>query len=632
MKRDTRFQILFFTALLGGSLLLSSVAEAKSVSWNHQENKLLEYYGTRNSGGVIGYGPAVDDANVTVSYGASMYNADTGTLLNDGDSLPVGSRVRFVPKAYQDSDIFWFGTGQSWDSPNGRWINGAAAPGVACVAQDYINDAEFDGSHSGPDARVYIPLSVNPPGTSISVAGSTAALTDLGGGVYRVDGSGTIRGTVTFNATNGAFYYRYYSLRDGTGCVYDNHALSFEYDTGEQDCAWLPYQPPYCDEWSYLTGCSPERPAGTYCSPRMARADYSLSVPQQNIVFTLNVPSNNNAPNAPTIDSSFNGAMYANTAYSFDFNASDPDGDNIAYGIDLDMNGTDDTGSPYGTPIPSGTTQRIDMGPWSAGTHTIQARTFDTKGGISGWAQHTFTVSTPPSPLSANLTINGSDGPLEVALGTPLNLSWSSVSAVSCTSWGSGWGTGNPVAPTGSASTSANASDTYILQCTDGINTATDFVQVNLTNSLKLCQSNCSSGILRGANGAAGSFTLAQGGTQTLVTCFNASSTCNDASGDVTESASWSEGGGNVISLSGVSPKTVSGDNAGGESVSATYSGQTATSNVTVTCLPTVSCANAPGQGNYCEGQTFTVDNGCGVSITCNGTKSCNYNWREVAP
>jgi membrane peptidoglycan carboxypeptidase len=41
---------------------------------------------------------------------------------------------------------------------------------------------------------------------------------------------------------------------------------------------------------------------------------------------------------------------------------------------------------------------------------------------------------------------------------------------------------------------------------------------------------------------------------------------------------------------------------------------------------------NFPGRENYCQNQTFTVNNGCGASITCNGTKTCNYNWKEVAP
>lgn len=86
------------------------------------------------------------------------------------------------------------------------------------------------------------------------------------------------------------------------------------------------------------------------------------------------------------------------------------------------------------------------------------------------------------------------------------------------------------------------------------------------------------------------------------------------------------------MSLSGTNPKTVSGDNAGTENISATYSGQTANMSVTVTCVPTVSCSNAPGRENYCQNENFNIDNGCGTMISCTGTKTCNYNWKEVAP
>ena len=152
------------------------------------------------------------------------------------------------------------------------------------------------------------------------------------------------------------------------------------------------------------------------------------------------------------------------------------------------------------------------------------------------------------------------------------------------------------------------------------------------TDTLKVCQNSCSSGALRGSTSSTGSFTLPRGGSQNLVTCFNTSLDCSDATGDVTGSTTWSEGGGNAISLSGTSPKLVTGDNRGTEGISADYSGQTANTSVTVTCIPTVSCNNAPVAGNYCQNESFSVDNGCGSIITCNGTKTCNYNWKEVAP
>lgn len=252
----------------------------------------------------------------------------------------------------------------------------------------------------------------------------------------------------------------------------------------------------------------------------------------------------------------------------------------------------------------------------------------------AGTAVDSVTVDSSAPSTIADLKINGSDGPLSVAQSTPLSITWTSANATSCTAYGSGWSAGGAV-PTASGAPvviSANASDTYIIQCTGPSGMATDSVQVILTNTLKVCQNSCSSGIQRGNISSTQSFTLAQGGTQNLVACFNPATGCTDASGNVTSSATWNETSANTVTLSGSSPRVVTGNQAGTEAISASYSGQTNNMDVTVTCVPTISCDNAPGRENYCKDQPFDTDNGCGITITCNGTKTCDYNWKEVAP
>ncbi len=765
---------------------------------------------------------------------------------------------------------------------------------------------------------------------------------------------------------------------------------------------------------------------------------------QAQTTVTVNPPGNQ-SPNAPTISSAFNGMMYANRDYWFDYTATDPDGDNIAYGIDINLDGNNDTGSPYGTPVASGTTQRIHMGTYPAGIHTIRAITYDTRGGVSGWSYHSFTINdvsdvtafgvsnlsgtpgqnfnltatfrnngpgntgipfpatillynsiggtptvlrsmtlgvgnpvgfpagyqepqsaswtapssggtwyyracadstsdgsggvinepdegnncsgyatitipvadpalnaacsvsstlvelnqnvsrtaspsggngsysyswggsdglsgssssvtrsyssigsksgwvainsgtqsgtyacapvnvvdTPacgnangvatiyppssglcskgaasgvttnpnsydwscsagsgatscsaprtPAPINgscgpshgittsstptiglcsqgtpsgvsdtgssygwtcsgsnggsnascsatkvvscgADVTVNGSNGPTSVTIGSSMSVAWSTANAVSCTSSGAGWtgspspaggnsaitasqssnysitctsSTGNtcsdsvsvtataPPVPTVSLAVNGNtaspvtvgttgnmtvgwntanatscqaiagtgwtgakavpsgsedvpvAASTYWLQCTGPGGTTASSLQTKFPDTLKLCRNSCSSNATpSGTNTSTGSITIAAGGTEQLVACFNSSTTCDTSSADVTGSATWSEGGGSAVSLSGSSPKIITGNQAGTESVSATYSGQTARTNVTVTCVPTFSCDNAPSGGNYCQNENVPAfDNGCGVSISnCPGTKTCNYNWTEVAP
>jgi hypothetical protein len=127
---------------------------------------------------------------------------------------------------------------------------------------------------------------------------------------------------------------------------------------------------------------------------------------------------------------------------------------------------------------------------------------------------------------------------------------------------------------------------------------------------------------------------MSQGSTETLVACFNSLNGCTDPSGDITSSAIWPETNtpNNAVALTAGSIILVNGHTQGQERFSSTFSGQTQFIDVTVTCIPSVSCANAPGRDSYCQNETFSVDNGCGVSVDCSGTKTCDFNWKEVAP
>ncbi len=33
---------------------------------------------------------------------------------------------------------------------------------------------------------------------------------------------------------------------------------------------------------------------------------------------------------------------------------------------------------------------------------------------------------------------------------------------------------------------------------------------------------------------------------------------------------------------------------------------------------------------NRCPNQSLTIDDGCGGTVTCNGTRTCDFNWKEV--
>lgn len=508
-------------------------------------------------------------ASVTVTFDVRAYNNSTGVLISENETVPVNTQVRFDVDLQNNTNISWYITGTDLDSPYGEWSN--AGPGQYPFR--YNNSCGGGGEWFKETFVTRPTLNFNHSGSSASMSCNT------NGSLCTVTGAGTLATNIVFAPISMGF---------------GGHGV----------------------------GVFPG-----YEGPRVRTFNYGPT-----ITYPVNVaPAANQAPNPPTITGPEEGVM--NVAYSFGFQASDPDNHAVRYGIDWDNNGSVDQWLPGSGHVASNTLQSDSYSWPTEGIKTFQALTQDSNGSQSGWVSHTISLAivSGTSP-TVDLKINSSDGPLSVDQGSGLSITWLSSNATSCNAWGSGWSSGGAVDINGSASVTANQTDTYIIQCTDGTTGTIDSVQVNLSNSLKICQNTCSSGILRGSSSSTGSFTLARSGSQNLVACYNSVSGCSSGDGNVTNITTWSESGSNATSLSGADPKTVTADNEGSEIINAQYSAQTASTQATVTCVPTVSCDNAPGKENYCQNQEFTVDNGCGSNITCNGTKTCNYNWKEVAP
>jgi len=162
--------------------------------------------------------------------------------------------------------------------------------------------------------------------------------------------------------------------------------------------------------------------------------------------------------------------------------------------------------------------------------------------------------------------------------------------------------------------------------------------RISLQNVLKVCLNSCSSNqqltlttpiVLNDTDLPAN-----------VVACYNTDSACGDASGNVTSAALWSEGGPNdAVTLSGSDPKVVTPNSiptpgSRTERITATYSGNNAPFDAIVTkfCAPNP-CTDVAAT---CTGETYerySPTPGCESVITvCTGTRSCNYNWKEVAP
>lgn len=153
-------------------------------------------------------------------------------------------------------------------------------------------------------------------------------------------------------------------------------------------------------------------------------------------------------------------------------------------------------------------------------------------------------------------------------------------------------------------------------------------------SALKICEGSCDSSIDR-TNQV---FTMGQSETRNLKACFNTASACTSASGDVTNTAVWTDTNlpQNVISLP--SRGTLqSGVTSGAERFQVTYGGETQTATAQISCIP-LTCASARSvTDGYCssEIQDTGVSDGCSDTLTCPGTGSCadgDSFYREVSP
>jgi Fibronectin type III domain len=193
------------------------------------------------------------------------------------------------------------------------------------------------------------------------------------------------------------------------------------------------------------------------------------------VTVTVNNSVVNTVPNPPTISGPTTGQI--NTSYTFNIAGTDPDGNTLRYGLDLNGDDSVDQWLPGSGYVNSGTAQNSNRIWTSVGTYTFRALTQDSNGANSGWTTHTITITAAPAP-TADLTINGSNGPINVAKNATINLNWTSANAASCTKWGGAWGSGQAIPLSGSDTTVVTATTDYMINC-GGV---TDTVRVNVVN------------------------------------------------------------------------------------------------------------------------------------------------------
>jgi len=119
----------------------------------------------------------------------------------------------------------------------------------------------------------------------------------------------------------------------------------------------------------------------------------------------------NNPPATPTISGPNTGQP--NTSYSFNVSSTDPDGNTLRYGIDVNNDSLVDAWLPSSGYTNSGTQLPYSRSWSGAGTYTIRAIAEDNSGARSSWASHSITIATPApttcGPLGSQYRWNGSN-------------------------------------------------------------------------------------------------------------------------------------------------------------------------------------------------------------------------------
>jgi len=368
-------------AIVGSSVLFSftQTAEAKDVQWPTTIQGTLNYNWNRWGSG--GWEKGLTDPNITVTYHAEVKNADTGEVINDGSILSVGTQIILSFISHKSEDISWFGTGYSSDSPFGEWVADAAPVAESCNEKDFVrkvfvklnsgNFVNYDTPASGRnELDIYIPLNINPPQKEITNLGGLQCGALINNSMEcTVASAGTITPQFKFNATYGKFYYRYYDFRNSLIGFINFHA-----------------------------GCY-----GNNIPMRLGKTTYTLQVPAQTISynFTASTSIDNRIPTTPVITGPVQGST--DQSYTFSVRSTDPDLDQIKYGLDLNNDRSVDLWIPATGYVDQDVSQTFQK-EWSfTGSYTFKALAQDINGGVSSWATHTITITDPVVALKPDL-------------------------------------------------------------------------------------------------------------------------------------------------------------------------------------------------------------------------------------
>jgi hypothetical protein len=423
------------------------------------------------------YYAMLDYPEVQVQYHVQVKDAATGAIVPCGSSAPAGSELvfEFAPHEYQD--VYWFGTGTTWDSPYGDWNAAAALPTTnMCVQKNKFYQESFQNNLTG-----YASLSTNPPDENISGLDRQSCAGPSNARSCTMTAAGTANAVFDFAPTNARFYYGYEFDQDGRQChVFDQALVAMNGGQSDNFIFFYSNSAEYSERAlgghaGYQKGAGASDPVTVF----------EVQVPAQSIScpITIVAANGNNPPSTPTLISG--GQCVVGTPHTLSMVSSDPDNDNLKYGIDWDGSGSVDQWIPGSGFVASGSTQTASRTYAIPGSKTVKVLAQDTNGLSSGWATLSFNCAdSATAALNENDTNVGDDAggtaptsllpdldlrviPSLVKSGNTTKVNWSATNVTSCTvsgENGDAW-SGLLSALGGNISKPITGETTYTLSC-----------------------------------------------------------------------------------------------------------------------------------------------------------------------
>lgn len=410
--------------------------------------------------------------NIKIRYSATVTDADSGEIIQNGATVPTGTRLRLSFTDHQNSDITWAGSKHwryllsylrmrhgwgywgwwIWREQtfwnlyprfnSGVWVENGELPNATCRDEDLIFTDRIWRYNRYLLGNIlnYVTIAVKKPSHTLKGTENFNCEQEGADTICTMDAEGDSIFNFVFGESNLNAYHSYkrpkynnWSWGGFDTCLGVNDPMykrnasySVSSNCSEYGRCWNDSSRSYYNySFSYKQGeDSPNTPY--YFTP------FEITVPEQTISYSISVENQNSAPNIPTVTGDEN-ILLGDTA-TFQITGTDVDADTIRYGIDWGEDGKVDQWLPESGYTLSSTTISTSYTWGENGEMKFKVLSEDANDARSDWTEFTINILKEPT-----LEFGAKD--YLIPKNTTAFLEWSSEYANSCSASGAWSGT-----------------------------------------------------------------------------------------------------------------------------------------------------------------------------------------------